>query len=173
MRVLLFSELILFGLRGDFIAWFAQFAITVWISTFMIIASHDFEEEESQADFSERDWAVSQIKNSYDLTMIGNKYLDCFLSAGLSPHRVHHVLPYQKSGFANIVSESIVREEAEKFNVTWQAPKNFFLDRLPVLIKHYLFDASRLAHEKDFGLLKEHSIQKLYAHQPAIFPHIV
>jgi hypothetical protein len=153
MRVILVGELILFWMHGDFGAWLTQFVLTLWISTFMIVASHDFEEEE--VDPSE-DWAVSQIKNSYDLTMIGNKYIDCFLSAGLSPHRVHHVLPYQKSGFANILSEDIVREEAEKFNVVWSKPKNFFFDRLPILVQHYLLGPSRTAKEKNFGLLKEH-----------------
>ncbi|WP_256875032.1 cytochrome b5 domain-containing protein [Nostoc sp. C052] len=153
MRIILVGELILFWMNGDFGAWLAQFILTLWISTFMIVASHDFEEEE--VDPSE-DWAVSQIRNSYDLTMIGNKYIDCFLSAGLSPHRVHHVLPYQKSGFANIISEDIVREEAEKFNVVWSKPKNFFFDRLPILVTHYLLGPSRSAKENNFGLLKEH-----------------
>jgi hypothetical protein len=156
MRILLLGELILFWMHGDLGAWFVQFVLTLWISTFMIVASHDFEEE-ADIDFKpEQDWAVSQIKNSYDLTMIGNKYIDCFLSAGLSPHRVHHVLPYQRSGFANIVSEDVVREEAEKFNVVWLQPKNFFVDRLPILIRHYLFGPSRSAKENNFGLLKEH-----------------
>jgi hypothetical protein len=157
MRILLAGELILFCLHGDLLAWFVQFAITLWISTFMIVASHDFEEEESVADRDEnQDWAILQIKNSYDLTMVGNKYIDCFLSAGLSPHRVHHVLPYQKSGFANIISEAIVREEAEKFGIAWLEPKNFFLDRLPILTRHYLLSPSRMAQDNDFGLLKEH-----------------
>jgi hypothetical protein len=128
----------------------------------MIVASHDFEAEEPPIDpmappqWETQDWAVMQIKNSYDLTMVGNKYIDCFLSAGLAPHRVHHVLPQQKSGFANIISEDIVREESEKFGVEWAAPQNFFFDRLPVLIKHYLAVPSRLAKEKELGLLKEH-----------------
>ena len=82
--------------------------------------------------------------------------IDFFLSAGLSPHRVHHVLPEQKSGFANIVSEDIVREEAEKLNLTWHEPKNFFTDRLPVMVKHYLLRPSRLATEKELNLLAEH-----------------
>ena len=162
MRVILLGELILFTMHGDLGAWLAQFFITLWISTFMIVASHDFEEEEATSDrteeqnWEEQDWAVLQIKNSYDLTMIGNKYIDCFLSAGLSPHRVHHVLPQQRSGFANIISEDVVREEAEKFGVAWLQPKNFFFDRLPVLTKHYLGVPSRMAQEKNFGLLKEH-----------------
>ncbi|MBS9383333.1 MAG: hypothetical protein HEQ24_03540 [Dolichospermum sp. BR01] len=157
MRILLVGELIVFWLHGDLTAWLVQFVLTLWISTFMIVASHDFEEAEKDDPLKQTgDWAVFQIQNSYDLTMIGNKYIDCFLSAGLSPHRVHHVLPYQKSGFANIISEDIVREEAEKYNVLWLKPKNFFLDRLPILLKHYLFSPSRMAKEKQLGILKEH-----------------
>ncbi len=162
MRVLLAGELLLFWIHGDLGVWVAQFALTLWISTFMIVASHDFEEAETQVernpdqDWSKEDWGVLQIRNSYDLTMIGNKYIDCFLSAGLGPHRVHHVLPYQRSGFANVISESIVREEAEKFDVVWLESKNFFIDRLPILVKHYLFSPSRMAHENRFGLFKEH-----------------
>ena len=156
MRVLLVAELILFWVHGDLGAWFGQFIVTLWISTFMIVASHDFEDEETTDRDENQDWAVLQIKNSHDLTMIGNKYIDCFLSAGLSPHRVHHVLPDQRSGFANIISEDIVREEAAKFDVEWLRPKNFFIDRLPILTKHYLFCPSRAAQEKELGLLKEH-----------------
>lgn len=158
MRFLLLGEMILFALNGDFLAWLGQFFVTLWISTFMIVASHDFEDEKGieQRNWAEEDWAVLQIKDSYDLTMIGNKYIDCFLSAGLSPHRVHHVLPYQKSGFANIISEDIVREEAEKFDIEWVQPKNFFSDRLPTLVNLYLATPSRMAQEKDYGFLKEH-----------------
>ncbi len=162
MRFLLLGELILFCIHGDIVAWLGQFLITMWISTFMIVASHDFEEEKSntvpasEENWDDKDWAVLQIENSYDLTMIGNKYVDCFLSAGLSPHRVHHVLPHQKSGFANIVSEDIVREEAEKFNVEWLEPKNFWSDRLPLLAQHYLGVPSKMAKEKQWGVLKEH-----------------
>lgn len=160
VHVLLLGELVLFVLQGAWLAWFLQFFITLWLSTFMIVASHDFERQEFEGDLDsstgEQDWALLQIKNSYDLTMVGNKYIDCFLSAGLSPHRVHHVLPQQKSGFANILSESIVREEAEKVGVEWIAPKNFFLERLPVLSKLYLAVPSRFAHENDFGIIKEH-----------------
>lgn len=155
MRFLLLGELILFCLYGDWGVWLAQFTLTLWLSTFMIVVSHDFEEE-TEIDLSEPDWGLLQIKNSYDLTMIGNKYIDCFLSAGLSPHRVHHVLPYQRSGFANLVSEAIVREEAEKLGVIWLEPKNFWVDRLPSMVKHYLFSPSRMAQDRGFGLLKEH-----------------
>lgn len=155
MRFILLAELLLFTINGDIIAWVLQFALTLWLSTFMIVASHDF--EGTEVDGAEvQDWAVAQIKNSHDLTIFGNKYIDCFLSAGLSPHRVHHVLPYQRSGFANIISEKIVREEAEKFDIVWQPPKNFFLNRLPLMATHYLLCPSRTAKEENFGLLREH-----------------
>ena len=158
IHFILLGELILFAINGDIVAWLGQFFVTLWIGTFMIVASHDFEEEKTQEkeNWAEKDWAVHQIENSYDLTMIGNKYIDCFLSAGLSPHRVHHVLPQQKSGFANIISEDIVREEAEKFNVEWLPPKNFFFDRLPILANLYLGSPSRIAKEKNLGIIQEH-----------------
>jgi Cytochrome b5-like Heme/Steroid binding domain len=157
MRVLLCGELLLFWQQGQIGVWLAQFMLTVWISTFMIVASHDFEVHETATHPSEDDdWAAFQIENAYDLTMVGNKYIDCFLSAGLSPHRVHHVLPYQKSGFANIISEDIVREEAEKIGIVWETPKNFMLDRLPLLVQHYLFCPSTTAELEKLSLLQEH-----------------
>jgi hypothetical protein len=169
IHALLFGELILFAVRGEFVAWFAQFFVTVWISTFMIVASHDFEtdlpklstvpEADHDADAGVEkapDWAVFQLQNSYDLTMIGNKYIDSFLTAGLGPHRVHHVLPQQKSGFANIISEDIVREESAKFDVEWADSQNFFVDRLPILMKYYLGNPSRMAQRENYGFFKEH-----------------
>jgi Cytochrome b5-like Heme/Steroid binding domain len=162
IHLLLLAELVLFTIHGAFGVWLIQFVITLWISTFMIVASHDFEHRDAddeidiEIDWSQKDWAVEQIKNAYDLTMVGNKYIDCFLSAGLSPHRVHHVLPQQRSGFANILSEPIVREEAEKFGIKWVEPKNFFIERLPLLFTNYLAVRSRMAKENNFGVLKEH-----------------
>jgi hypothetical protein len=175
IHALLLGELIVFAIRGEFLAWFAQFFVTVWISTFMIVASHDFETDLPQAggappepnhdnpaaDISSEaapapDWAVFQLQNSYDLTMIGNKYIDSFLTAGLGPHRAHHVLPQQKSGFANIISEDIVREEAAKFDVEWLESRNFFTNRLPVLMQYYLGKPSRMAQYENYGFFKEH-----------------
>lgn len=157
-RAISIGELILFCLHGDAGAWFAQFVLTLWLSTFAIVASHDFEggEPVDMDKLERQDWAISQIENAYDLTMIGQKHLDCFLSAGLSPHRVHHVLPYQRSGFANILSEEIVRSEAERLNVAWLPAKNFFRDRLPLMTKQYLTVPSRMATEHNWGLLQEH-----------------
>jgi hypothetical protein len=157
MRALLCGECLVFVLHGDGLAWLAQFTLTLWISTFMIVASHDFEDDAAETTPDESDdWAVQQIRNSYDLTMVGNKYIDCFLSAGLSPHRVHHVLPFQKSGFANIASEAIVREEAAKLGVAWDEPKNFFCDRMPIMARYYLLTPSRQAREENLSVLREH-----------------
>lgn len=157
-RAISIGELILFCIHGDAGAWFAQFIVTLWVSTFAIVASHDFESAEP-VDFAKlelQDWAVSQIENSYDLTITGHKYIDCLLSAGLSPHRVHHVLPYQRSGFANIISEEIVRSAAEQSGVAWLPPKNLITERLPLMLKQYLTVPSRPAVEQNLGLFAEH-----------------
>jgi hypothetical protein len=61
-----------------------------------------------------------------------------FLSAGLSPHRVHHVLPYQGSGFANLASEAAVREVGTAAGIAWAPPRNLIVNRFPAVIKHYL-----------------------------------
>jgi hypothetical protein len=65
-------------------------------------------------------------------------------------------LPQQKSGFANIISEDIVREEAAKFDVEWLESRNFFTNRLPVLMQYYLGKPSRMAQYENYGFFKEH-----------------
>ncbi|MDT5225885.1 MAG: hypothetical protein QOG19_3292, partial [Mycobacterium sp.] len=104
VRLLLVSEMVIFALAGDFWAWALQFVATLWVSTFMVVASHEFEDETEESVVVGEDWGVDQVENANDLMVIGNRYVDCFLSAGLSSHRVHHVLPFQRSGFANIVT---------------------------------------------------------------------
>lgn len=158
IHLLLLGELIVFAIHGDLIAWTGQFLLTLWLTTLLVLASHDFNEETNdlKPNWEQTDWAVLQLENSCDFTMIGNKYIDCFLSAGLCTHRVHHVLPQQKSAFANIVSEDIVREEAEKFNVEWLKPQNFFLDRVPYLFTQYFASPSEMAKEKKLGIFQEH-----------------
>ncbi|WP_067674094.1 fatty acid desaturase [Nocardia miyunensis] len=157
VRFLLLGELVAFALAGDFWAWALQFVITLWISTFLVVASHDFEEEVGELPEADtEDWAVNQLEQAYDLTVVGNRYVDCFLSAGLSSHRVHHVLPFQRSGFANIATEDVVREEAAKFGVEWLPAKSFFTDRFPKQCRTYLLAPSRDAQERDWGFVREH-----------------
>lgn len=157
VRLLLVGEFVVFLLLGDFWAWALQFVATVWVSTFLIVASHDFDTADDGAAAADTDdWGVHQIRQSYDLTVVGNRYVDCFLSAGLSSHRVHHVLPYQRSGFANIITEDVLREEAADFGVEWLPAKNFVTDRLPKLCRAYLLSPSRQAQESRWGIVREH-----------------
>ncbi|MBW0016909.1 MAG: fatty acid desaturase [Mycobacterium sp.] len=160
MRLLLVTELVVFTLAGDFWAWALQFVVTLWISTFLVVASHDFEDEtgETRGCPVERndDWAIVQVTHADDLKVIGNRYVDCFLSAGLSSHRVHHVLPFQRSGFANIATEDVLREEAAKFGIEWLPAKSFFTDRLPKLCGTFLLSPSRQAKELNWGFIREH-----------------
>lgn len=157
VKFVLLAELVLFWQHDLLLAWFLQFFITLWISTFLIVASHDFEEEEAATHPSpETDWAAFQIEHAYDLAVTGNRYVDVFLSSGLSPHRAHHVLPYQKSGFSNVASEDIVREEAEHWGLTWDRPKRFVRERVPSITQQYLLSPSRRASEHRLSLLSEH-----------------
>ncbi|MEU1521920.1 fatty acid desaturase [Nocardia rhamnosiphila] len=157
VRFLLVAELVVFIAAGDFWAWALQFVVTLWISTFLVVASHDFDVHTDDLPGSDtEDWAVHQLEQAYDLTVVGNRYIDCFLSAGLAPHRVHHVLPYQRSGFANIAAEDIVREAAAESGVAWLPPKSFLTDRFPALCRIYLFSRSREAAERDWGPIREH-----------------
>lgn len=155
VRLLLLTEMVVFALAGDFWAWTLQFVVTLWVSTFLVVASHEFEDD-AQTRAATGDWGVDQVVHSNDLIVIGNRYIDCFLSAGLSSHRVHHVLPFQRSGFANIVTEDVLREEATKFGVEWLPAKSFVTDRLPKLCRTYLLSPSRQAREHNWGFLREH-----------------
>ena len=157
VRLLLLGEMVVFALAGDFWAWALQFVVTVWVSTFLVVASHDFEEDVGPiAPDGDEDWAMDQVVHADDLKVVGNRYVDCFLSAGLSSHRVHHVLPFQRSGFANIVTEDVLREEAAKFGVEWLPAKSFVTDRLPKLCRTYLLSRSRQAQEQNWGVVREH-----------------
>ncbi|CAM4330701.1 Cytochrome b5-like Heme/Steroid binding domain protein [Mycobacterium basiliense] len=156
VRLLLVTELLVFVLAGDFWAWALQFVATLWVSTFLVVASHEFEDDREDEVVEGNDWGVDQVVHANDLKVIGNRYVDCFLSAGLSSHRVHHVLPFQRSGFANIVTEDVLREESAKFGVEWLPARSFVTDRLPKLCRTYLLAPSRLAREKNWDLLREH-----------------
>ncbi|MEV6493979.1 fatty acid desaturase [Actinoplanes sp. NPDC051633] len=143
IRAWIVVEFVACLLTGHILAWLVQFVISLWFNTFLVVASHDFEEstEDELAAVAEplrNDWAAQQIALSYDLTIVGNRWIDLFLSAGLSPHRVHHVLPWQGSGFANLASERTVREACEQAGIAWERPRNLIFDRFPAVMKHYL-----------------------------------
>lgn len=156
VRLLLVTELVVFALAGDFWAWALQFVVTLWVSTFLVVASHEFEDDADEPAPAGEDWGVDQVVHANDLVIVGNRYVDCFLSAGLSSHRVHHVLPFQRSGFANIVTEDVLRQEAAESGVEWLPAKSFVTDRLPKLCRAYLLSPSRQAREHKWGFLREH-----------------
>ena len=157
VRLLLIGELLIFAVAGDIWAWALQFVVTLWVSTFMVVASHDFREDgAAPAGKPVDDWGIDQLEHADDLKVAGNRYVDCFLSAGLSSHRVHHVLPFQRSGFANIATEDVLREEAAKFGIAWVPAKSFVTDRLPKLCRAYLLSPSRQAQELNWGFVREH-----------------
>ena len=121
VRALILVELGLCLATGHIVAWLVQFFVTLWFNTFLVVASHDFEDSKNQEEELavipeplRNDWAAQQICLSYDLTVVGNRWIDIFLSGGLSPHRVHHVLPWQGSGFANLASEATSGKRASR-----------------------------------------------------------
>nr|VFJ61407.1 MAG: Fatty acid desaturase [Candidatus Kentron sp. FW] len=159
IRLLLVGELVFCFYTENMLMWSLQFALSLWLNLFLIVSSHDFEESETKADLKHgQDWGIFQIKNSFDMKIIGNPYIDCFLTAGLGSHRVHHVLPAQRSGFSNILSERALRETCEEFNVPWLPTKSFLFDRFPKLFSFYMFtpmQSSRFEYKGFFGFLRE------------------
>jgi len=144
IRAWIVAEFALCLATGHIVAWLVQFFLALWVNTFLVVASHDFEEPNSEEELAvipeplRDDWAARQICLSYDLSVVGNRYVDLFLSAGLSPHRVHHVLPWQGSGFANLACEDVVREVCAEAGIAWARPRNLITNRFPAVIKHYL-----------------------------------
>jgi fatty acid desaturase len=152
IRLWLVAEFIACLVSGQVVAWGAQFVLSLWFNTFLVVASHDFEgkhEEQQLAALPEHlrdDWAARQIVLSYDLSVVGIRWIDVFLSAGLSPHRVHHVLPSQVSGFANIASEDAVREACAEAGIAWERPRHLLWERFPSIMKHYLLSPAKRLH---------------------------
>lgn len=137
VRTVLLCELLLCWQTDQMTFWFAQFLLTLWFNTFMIVASHDFELPHYSGK-EETDWGKFQLSVSFDFTVVGNRWVDLAFSAGLSPHRAHHMLPFQKTGFANLISEDIVKKTVKEFGLKWDRPRIFWTERLPALFKHYM-----------------------------------
>jgi hypothetical protein len=129
-------ELVLALWNGLGLVWLLQFCTTLWSNTLMVVSSHDFTDVLEK---DSRDWARYQLLNAHDLSLTGNPWVDCMLSAGLSPHRAHHIFPYQKSGFANIYSNQILKVAAKKHGLPWEKPKNFYTEVFPVIFRENLW----------------------------------
>ena len=53
------------------------------------------------------------------------------------------MLPYQRSGFANILCMPIVKDVCKEYKIEWKPSKNFILERIPSLYKFYLWAPMR------------------------------
>jgi len=145
IRGLMYAEFAWALYYGAAVVWFGQFCMTLWWNLFLIVASHDFEESETQADLTPgQDWGTFQVKHSFDMYVTGSPWVDTFLTAGLGTHRVHHLLPYQGSGFANIVSQPTVKEVCEQSGMKWDRSRSFFAERLPTLANLFLLAPAQL-----------------------------
>jgi hypothetical protein len=136
VHALLVAEFYFCAHTGHLDMWAVQFLVCVWFNACLVLATHDFEQAAHAPPPSEPepDWAIHQIRNTVDMSFIGVPWIDCFLTAGLGSHRVHHVLPMQGSGFGDIVTEPAVRKCCEEFDVPWLPKQNFVLDRLPKVV---------------------------------------
>jgi len=158
MRTYLLLEFYLAISQGLLWPWLIQFVLTLWWNMFLVVASHSLDESEKFIPSKENaDWGLFQIQNSIDIAISGHLWLDLFLSAGLSPHRVHHLLPFQKSGFANLMCMDIVRKISKEFGAEWASPANFWLDRLPKIISKRLLSPAKLPSQKYTNLWQEHT----------------
>merc|ERR1719145_440880 len=135
---MMLAEMLWAALCDGFLLWFLQFFFTMWSSMFQIVASHDFEVVRDEQEYSGLDWGIFQVQHALDTYVTGIQHIDIFLTAGLGCHRAHHVLPYQKSGFANIISQDALKETCKEFNVPWEPKRNLVRQRLMPLAFKYL-----------------------------------
>lgn len=160
-RIFLIVEIILFASQGKTSDYVVQFVFSLWLNTFLVLSSHDFEDFMGHEAVPNKDWGVFQVENSHDLTIIGNKWLDVLFTAGLSPHRAHHLLPYQTSGFANVVSESVIKELLPEFGLEWIPAKNFWTERCPAVFRFcFLYPTNGVKAGTSF--LEEHLDPSMY-----------
>jgi len=130
-RVELAAEFFYAFYIGKGVPFMIQFCLILWYLAFVILSGHDFLYEDDEDLFEEKDWGKYQVLHANDFYITGNKYVDMLLSGGLSSHRVHHILPYQPSGFANIVTEPVVEKVGADFGVVWEKPKFWFTSYFP------------------------------------------
>lgn len=150
IKALLMAEFWVSLAYGNIMPWTLQYLGSLWYNTCLVLSSHEF--EHYGEDHPGKDWGKFQVINSYDLIILGNPWIDVFLSAGLSPHRAHHLLPHQSSGFANIASEPYIRQVCKEMNVPWHRPKVFWFDRLPIILD-FVFNSPTIV--PNTGLVKK------------------
>ncbi|KAJ1448538.1 hypothetical protein M885DRAFT_538832 [Pelagophyceae sp. CCMP2097] len=136
VHLLLFVEMATAVSTSRFLVWGAQFFVSLWFNTLLVVSSHDFTETFEP---DQKDWARFQVLNTHDIYLTGSPWVDSLLSAGLAEHRAHHIFPYQKSAFANIYSTKYLKEAALEHGMEWHAHLSFFTDVLPGVVREYLF----------------------------------
>jgi len=135
IQILLRVEMVLAICLGFWWSWLAQFTLSLWMNTLLVVSSHDFTQV---IEPDQKDWGRFQLLNAHDMHITGNPWVDCFLGAGLAQHRAHHILPYQKSGWANHYTEKYIAEAAKEAGLPWLPPKNLFTDILPDIVNRQL-----------------------------------
>jgi hypothetical protein len=78
-----------------------------------------------------RTLTLFQVQCTSEMVFTGNPWVDVFISTGQTCHAAHHILPFQKSGWSNVVVLPLVRALAEKRGVVWKAPVPFWSRLLP------------------------------------------
>ena len=155
LQALLRLELLAASSQGLLWSWLGQFIVSMWMNTFLVVSSHDFEDVKEEGC---KDWAKFQLLNTHDMSITGNCWLDCFLSAGLAPHRAHHIFPYQRSGFANIYSNRFLEAASKQHGLPWALPKNLFTEILPDVFRQLMAPVcDPVSRKRTFcSLLEEH-----------------
>ena len=114
VRVLLVAELVAFCWPATSGPGHCNSSLTLWVSTLLIVASHDFEEDADEDVADTDDWGVDQLETGLRPEG-GRESLRRLLPVGgpeFAPRPP--CLPYQRSGFANIATEDVLREEAAR-----------------------------------------------------------
>jgi hypothetical protein len=162
-RILMTSEFVFACMTGHASVWFCQFFATMWVNLLLIGASHDFymgerERKHCGPKAEKVDWGIYNIEHCIDLHVTGFPFLDCFLTAGLGNHRVHHVLPWLGSAYSEIVAESALKATCKEFGVEWKPSLSFYGKRIWQLIPFYIFspavpasEAAKVILSKDKG----------------------
>lgn len=87
------------------------------------------------------DWAAHQLLHTYDLSLTGIPRLDVWVTAGLSPHVVHHLLPFQRSPYTNVASQAAVRAAVERRGLAWPAARPLLTQGVRAFLRDYVLAA--------------------------------
>jgi hypothetical protein len=134
-----------------------------WLS---VVGSHDFcgGNQQSDPDLDCKDWGLFQIRHANNFYITGISKVDSLLSAGHSVHIVHHLLPFQKSGFAHMATEPLVLKMAKERGAKVNPPQSLVFDTAPAFLKYIFTKTDPKNAELDFFTenLSWHAVQAVY-----------